>query len=46
MRHVVDVLGGRAQLERSGEKLMRIKIAGEAGGVRCKIAFGRYEETT
>jgi hypothetical protein len=47
-RHVVDVLGGRAQLERNGEKLMRIKIAGEADGVRCgyKIAFGTYGETT
>jgi hypothetical protein len=46
-RHVVDVFGGRAQLERNGEKLMRIKIAGEADGVRCgyKIAFGTYGET-
>ncbi|NAZ35063.1 MAG: hypothetical protein GU356_12440 [Pyrobaculum sp.] len=43
MRHVVDVLGGRAQLERSGEKLMRIKIAGEADGVRreYEITFSR-----
>jgi hypothetical protein len=31
----VDVLGGKAQLERNGEKLMRIKVAGEADGVRC-----------
>ena len=47
-RRVVDVLGGRAQLERSGEELMRIKIAGEVDGVRCgyKIAFGTYGETT
>ncbi len=45
-RHVVTVLGGGAQPERSGSgrTLLRIKITAEVDGVRrdYEIAFGRY----
>jgi len=45
-RHVVSVLGGGAQPERSGDgkTLLRIKITAEVDGVRrdYTIAFGRY----
>jgi len=45
-RHVVDVLGGGAELEKSwsGRTLLRIKIKAEVDGVRrdYEITFGRY----
>jgi hypothetical protein len=45
-RHVVDVLGGGAEFEKSwsGRTLLRIKITAEVDGVRrdYEITFGRY----
>jgi len=45
-RHVVDVIGGGAELKRSGDgkTLLRIKITAEVDGIRGEyaIAFGRY----
>jgi hypothetical protein len=45
-RHMVDVLGGGAKLERSwsGRTLLRIKITAEVDGVKSDygMAFGRY----